>query len=132
MGYLEFHQGHLDEARKWYAQAIKLDSQSFLAYYYFAAISMNGARPDSEDKSQVESSLRTAIKLNPSFAPPYDQLAVLFGMQPGNLQEAHTLSLNAVQLDPGNPGNLHYRLNTANICCKWSGARTPSPYCRMP
>ena len=112
MGYLEFRQGHLDEAGKWYAQAIKLNSQSFLAYYYFAAITMNGARLDSETKPQVESSLRTAIKLNPSFAPYYDQLAVFFGMQRENLEEAHTLSLNAVQLDPG---NLHYRLNTANI-----------------
>jgi tetratricopeptide (TPR) repeat protein len=112
MGYLEFRQGNLDEARKWYAQAIKLNSQSFLAYYYFAAITMNGARMDSETKPQVESSLRTAIKLNPSFAPSYDQLAVFFGMQRENLEEAHTLSLNAVQLDPG---NLRYRLNTANI-----------------
>jgi Tfp pilus assembly protein PilF len=112
MGYLEFRQGNLDEARKWYAQAIKLNSQSFLAYYYFAAITMNGARLDSETKPEVETSLRAAIKLNPSFAPSYDQLAVFFGMQRENLEEAHTLSLNAVQLDPG---NLHYRLNTANI-----------------
>ncbi len=29
-----------------------------------------------------------------------------------NLDEAHTLALNAVQLEPG---NLHYRLSTANI-----------------
>ena len=112
MGYLEFRQGNLDEAGKWYAQAIKLNSQSFLAYYYFAAITMNGARMDSEMKPQVESSLRTAIKLNPSFAPPYEQLAVLFGTERKNLEEAHTLILNAVQLDPG---NLLYRLNTANI-----------------
>ena len=92
MGYLEFRQGNLDEARKWYAQAIKLNSQSFLAYYYFAATTMNGARLDSETKPEVETSLRAAIKLNPSFAPSYDQLAVFFGMQRENLEEAHTLS----------------------------------------
>jgi cytochrome c-type biogenesis protein CcmH/NrfG len=62
--------------------------------------------------TQVENSLRTAIKLNPSFAPAYDQLAVFYGMRRENLDEAHTLVLNAVQLDPG---NLHYRLSTANI-----------------
>jgi TonB family protein len=112
MGYLEFRQGHLDEARKWYEQAVKLDSQSFLANYYFAAIAMNGGQLNSENKSQVENSLRAAIKLNPSFAPAYDQLAVFFGMQRQNLEEAHTLVLTAVQLDRG---NLHYRLNTANI-----------------
>jgi len=112
MGYLEFRQGNLAEARKWYEQAIKLDSQSFLAYYYFAAITMNGGQLDPANKSQVEGSLRTAIKLNPSFAPAYDELAVFYGMRRENLEEAHTLALNAVQLDPG---NLHYRLNTANI-----------------
>jgi hypothetical protein len=58
---LEFRQGNLDEARKWYAQAIKLNSQSFLAYYYFAAITMNGARLDSETKPEVETSLRAAL-----------------------------------------------------------------------
>jgi tetratricopeptide (TPR) repeat protein len=112
MGYLEFRQGNLAEARKWYEQAVKLNSQSFLAYYYFAAITMNGGQLDSDNKSQVENSLRTAIKLNPSFAPAYDQLAVFYGMRRENLDEAHTLVLNAVQLDPG---NLHYRLSTANI-----------------
>jgi tetratricopeptide (TPR) repeat protein len=70
MGYLEFRQGNLAEARKWYEQAVKLNSQSFLAYYYFAAITMNGGPLDPENKSQVENSLRTAIKLNPSFAQP--------------------------------------------------------------
>src|SRR4029077_10009386 len=46
MGFLEFRAGHLDEARKWYEQAVKLDSQSYMAHYYFAAISMNaGASP---------------------------------------------------------------------------------------
>jgi tetratricopeptide (TPR) repeat protein len=112
MGYLEFRQGNLAEARKWYGQAVKLNSQSFLAYYYFAAITMNAGQLDSDNKSQVENSLRTAIKLNPSFAPSYDQLAVFYGMRRENLDEAHTLALNAVQLDPG---NLHYRLSTANI-----------------
>src|SRR5580698_21019 len=118
MGYLEFRQGNLVEARKWYEQAVKLNSQSFLAYYYFAAITMNGGQLDPENKSQVENSLRTSIKLNPSFAPAYDQLAVFYGMRHENLDEAHTLVLNAVQLDPG---NLHYRLTTANILLQMQG-----------
>ena len=112
MGYIEFRQGNLAEAQKWYEQAVKLNSQSFLAYYYFAATTMNGGQLDSEKKSQVENSLRTAIKLNPSFAPAYDELAVFYGMRRENLDEAHMLVLDAVELDPG---NLHYRLTTANI-----------------
>jgi len=109
MGYLEFREGHLDEALKWYDQAVKLDSQSFLAHYYFAAISMNRG-PNGEDG--VESSLRTCIKLNPSFAPSYDRLAVLYAMRNRNLDEAHMLTVQAVALDPA---NISYRVNAANV-----------------
>jgi tetratricopeptide (TPR) repeat protein len=110
-GFLEFRQGHLDEAEKWYAQAVQLDSQSYLAHYYFAAIAMNKAG-DSTDMEKIESSLRTAIKLNPSFAPPYDRLAVLLGTHHKNLDEARMMGLNAVQIDPSNVG---YRINVANV-----------------
>src|SRR5208282_3917334 len=64
MGYLEFREGNLEPARKWYDQAVKLDSQSYLAHYYFAAIAMNNT-VDAAEESQVESSLRASIKLNP-------------------------------------------------------------------
>jgi tetratricopeptide (TPR) repeat protein len=111
MGFLEFRAGHLDEARKWYEQAVKLDSQSYIAHYYFGAISMKaGAIP--ADDTQVESSLRAAIKLNPSFAPAFDRLAAFEGMRRQNLDEAHMMALTAVQLDPGNAG---YRVNAANV-----------------
>src|SRR5208282_539757 len=112
MGYMELRQGHSAEALKWYGQAVKLDSQNFMANYYYAAVAMNGGPLNSESQSQVESSLRAAIKLNPSFAPAYDGLAAFFGMQRQNLEEAHMLALHAVQLDPG---NLRYRMNTASI-----------------
>lgn len=111
MGYLEYRQGHLEEARKRYAQAVQLDSQNFLAQYYFAAISMNGLIAPA-DEAQVESSLRTAIKLNPSFAPSYDRLAVFLGMRHRNLEEARMMALMAVSLDPANAA---YRINVANV-----------------
>jgi Tfp pilus assembly protein PilF len=111
MGFIEFRQGHIDEAKKWYAQAVKLDSQSYFAHYYFAAISMNGAvGPDEE--SQVENSFRAAIKLNPSFAPSYNALAVFLGQRHRNLDEARMMALSAVQLEPA---NLSYRMNTASV-----------------
>jgi len=109
MGFVEFQQGHLEEAKKWYAQAVQLDSQSFLAHYYFAAIAMNEG---ASDDVQVESSLRSAIKLNPSFAPAFDRLAVFLGMRHRNLEEAHMMGLTAVDLDPA---NITYRVNVAHV-----------------
>jgi Flp pilus assembly protein TadD len=111
LGSLEFRQGHLEEARKRYAQAVQLDSQSYLAHYYFAAISMSGAMSTSEE-TQVESSLRSAIKLNPSFAPTYDRLAVFLGMRHRNLDEARLMGLQAITLDPA---NVDYRINVAKV-----------------
>lgn len=111
MGFIEFRAGHMDEARKWYEQAVKLDSQSYIAHYYFAAISMNaGAGPN--DDAQVEASLRAAIKLNPSFAPPFERLAAFESSRRQNLDEAHMMILSAVQLDPGNVG---YRMSAASV-----------------
>jgi hypothetical protein len=111
MGFLEFQERHMDEARNWYARAVKLDSQSYLAHYYFAAISMNGPL-DAPGEAQVESSLRASIKLNPAFAPSYDRLAAFLAMHHRNLDEAHMMALGAVQLEPR---NLTYRMETANV-----------------
>jgi tetratricopeptide (TPR) repeat protein len=110
-GYLAFRAGSLDEAKKWYGQAVQLDSQSYLAHYYFAVISMRDST-SSTDESQIENSLRTAIKLNPQFAPAFDSLAVFLGMHHHNLDEAHIMGLTAVSLEPENIG---YRINVANV-----------------
>jgi hypothetical protein len=111
MGFLEFRAQHLDEARKWYAQAVKLDSQSYLAHYYFAAISMNSPL-DAAQEPQAETSLRASIKLNPNFAPSYDRLAVFLAMRHRNLDEAQLMALSAIKLEPANLG---YRMDAANV-----------------
>ena len=109
-GFLEFREGHVEEARKWYEQAVQLDSQSFLAHYYFAMMTMDGG--PGADQQQVENSLRTAIKLNPSFDPAFDRLAVLLAMQRKNLEEARMAERKAIALEPSIVG---YRINMANI-----------------
>jgi Tfp pilus assembly protein PilF len=111
MGFLAMQEGHTDEAKKWYEQAVQLDSQSYLAHYYYAVISMRDAR-EASGQDQVESSLRAAIKLNPLFAPAFDSLGVFLAMRHKNLDEARMMGVTAVSLDPSNIG---YRINVANI-----------------
>ena len=111
MGYLEFRAGHLEEAQKSYEQAVKLSSQSFLANYYFASIAMN-REPSGDLDGEIETCLEKAIKLNPAFAPSYDRLGVFYGMRHKDLDHAHLLVLQAVQIDPA---NVFYRINAANI-----------------
>jgi Tfp pilus assembly protein PilF len=111
MGFLEFRDGHIAEAKKWYEQAVQLDSQSYLSHYFFAVMAMQDS-PDSSSEAQVENSLRQAIKLNPTFAPAFDRLAVFLASRRQNLDEAHMMGLTAVTLDPGSVG---YRVNVAMV-----------------
>jgi tetratricopeptide (TPR) repeat protein len=101
----------MDEAEKWYGQAVKLDSQSYLAHYYYATIALREGM-SAEGDAQIDASLRAAIKLNPSFAPAFDVFAMFLGMRHKDLDEARTFSLRAIELDPDNLG---YRFNAANL-----------------
>jgi tetratricopeptide (TPR) repeat protein len=120
MGFLAFREGKLDDAQNWYEQAVKLDSQSFLAHYYFASIAMREGAAATDRQGQIENSLRAATRLNPEFAPAFDELAMFYGMHRKNLDEAHTLSLVAVQLDPS---NVSYRLTAANVLMEMERTR---------
>src|SRR5579859_1663361 len=111
MGFLEFRQRHTAESKKWFTQAVKLNSQSYLAHYYFAVMTLQQTATG-PDAALVESSLRSAIKINPRFAPAYDALGVFYGKRGERLEEARLLGVQAVQLEPG---NIRYRLNVANI-----------------
>lgn len=110
MGFLAVQAKDLKDARKWYGEAVKADSQDYLAHYYFASLSMGVSGPGKDEA--IESSLRAAIRLNPRFAPAYDRLAAFYNMHHQHLDEAHRLSLQAVELDPG---KVAYRINAANI-----------------
>jgi tetratricopeptide (TPR) repeat protein len=110
LGFLEMRKGDQDAARKWFGEAVTLNTQSYLAHYYFASLTMRGG--DTGLNSQVEASLRSSIRLNPSFAPAYDQLSIFFAMQHKNLDEAQNLNMRAVELDRSNMG---YRLNAENL-----------------
>src|SRR5579864_8941440 len=109
-GFLAFRKGDVGEAKKWYEQAVQLDSQSYIAHCAYASIAMNSGG-DAEFE-QVERSLRTAIKLNPKFAPAYDLLAVYLATRHKDLNEARVMGVTAVSLEPSNIG---YRINVANV-----------------
>ncbi|MFL6428293.1 MAG: tetratricopeptide repeat protein [Acidobacteriaceae bacterium] len=110
LGYMALHTQDMEGARKWLTQAVKLDSHSYLAHYYYASMAMS--EDSLKDAPAIEASLKTAIKLNPAFAPSYDRLASLYRMQHEHLEEAHMLELQASELEPA---NLFYRINAAHL-----------------
>ena len=100
MGFLELHDGHIDAARKWYEEAVKLGSQNYFAHFNFANLSMS--RGGLEQNKDIESSLRSAIRLNPRFAPSYEQLAsVLMSQEQYDDAKALLQTLQKITTNPG-------------------------------
>jgi hypothetical protein len=107
----------MEEANKWYSEAVALNSQSYLAHYYYAA-NLLKSKFDDDSASKAEASLRAAIKINPGFAPAFDALSWLLssspnsGNKPERLHEAYMMSLTAIGIEPG---NILYRLNSVHV-----------------
>jgi len=111
MGFIFAQQGKMDEATKWYSQAVALNSQSFLANYYYAVNLFKGTLDD-DSAAKAESSLRAAIKIAPDFAPAFDALGWLLASRHKNLEEAYRMTLAAVSLEPR---DIHHRLTSAQV-----------------
>ncbi len=112
LGYLAFRHRNFDEARKWYEQALKLAPQDPIANYYFAGAVLKKGLPDASGQARVEACLRTALKVNPSFAPAYYGLGLLFTMQGKDYDEARRWLQKSIEMDPG---NVEYRIDYANL-----------------
>jgi tetratricopeptide (TPR) repeat protein len=110
MGMMKLRQGDTTAARKWFGEAVQLNSDSYLAHYYYAVLLHHFGGPG--QYAVIESNLQVAIKLNPQFAPSYDALAMFYASRHEKFDEAHALNLHAVMLEPD---NLRYRLNTAAV-----------------
>ncbi|HEY7856657.1 MAG TPA: DUF1570 domain-containing protein [Terriglobales bacterium] len=111
MGLLEWRQKNDEAARHWYQQSIQLDASDYLTQYRFGRLSLESPTPGSATAdAAIESSFRAAIKLNPQFAPAYDGLARLFLRQRQHFDEADSLELQAITLDPA---QFYYRYNAA-------------------
>jgi predicted O-linked N-acetylglucosamine transferase (SPINDLY family) len=63
-------------------------------------------------QASIENGLRTAMKLDPSFAPAYDALGVFLAMLGKNQEEGHQWTQKAIQLDPG---RVEFRIDDANV-----------------
>jgi TonB family protein len=112
LGYIAARHLNYDEARKWYEQALKLDPQNLIANYYFAAVVLKKGLPDAALQTRVESCLRTAMRINPSFAPAYYGLGLLLTLQGKDYAEARRWLQKAIEMDPG---NVEYRIDYANL-----------------
>ena len=97
-------------AKKWFGQAVELNTQSSFALFNYAVLAMQDNDRDHDDT--VEASLKRSIQLNADFAPAYDALAQFYASRGKNFTEAHTANIRAISLEPE---ELIYRLNASNV-----------------
>lgn len=109
MGTLALRTNDQAAARKWFAEAVELNPESQNANFHFASSALMAGE---KDNPSVEASLRKCIHLDPGFAPAYDALAQYIAVSGGNLNEAHLLTLKAVELEPA---RISYRVTAARV-----------------
>ena len=110
MGFIALHANDEAGARKWFGEAVELGTDSPFAYYFYATSTLQSGATDKDDS--VEASLRQAIKLNDTYAPPYEALGRLYAMRHRNLEEASELMRKAALMEPQ---EISIRLNMANV-----------------
>jgi tetratricopeptide (TPR) repeat protein len=101
LGFLFMRQGNRAEALRWFDRAIACDSQSFLAHYYHATLTLE-ERGTTDGGGPAEGSLVTALRLNLGFAPAYIALARLYLGDDRKTERALEMVRKAVDIEPGN------------------------------
>lgn len=111
MGVLNIREGNTAAAQQWCEQAIKLDPNSFLGHTCFAEAFMNKGVLTATGRTRLESSLRIALKSNPSFAPAH-QLIGEFLERRGQYEASVKSLQRAIELDPA---VVEFRIAYANV-----------------
>src|ERR1700730_10804445 len=100
MGYLLYRQQKQEEAGKYFARAIELDSKSAFAYYFHAMLEISQATGGKPDEDAVRS-LEKAVALNPDLAPAWANLGTLYSLDKDTLGKGIAAAQRATALVPG-------------------------------
>lgn len=109
MAYLQWTKHNEQAAKILFAQAAARPDAAYMTKYFAAALALSGPPPYSDGQA-IEANLKSVIQKDPSYAPAYDLLAVLYMSQEKQLIQARMMELRAISLDPANVG---YRVNEA-------------------
>ena len=114
MGYLLFREQKREEAEKYFARAVELDSKSALAYFYHAMLEISQSVGEKPSEDAVRS-LEKAVALNPELAPGWANLAQLYSLDKDTQVKALAAAQRATALVPGDP---QFRYNLALVLAR--------------
>ena len=108
LGMAYFREGKVDEARASLARAVELNSQNYLAHFYYA-FTLSRSSPESEpvaaytpeNLKKIREHLQKAIALRPDYMESYNLLAFVSLVSGENMPEAIELLKKALKVSPG-------------------------------
>ncbi|HSK65090.1 MAG TPA: tetratricopeptide repeat protein [Pyrinomonadaceae bacterium] len=108
LGMAYFREGRVDEARASLERAVTLNSQNYLAHYYYA-FTLSRQSPDGqpgtgytpEVSAKIKTHLQQAIKLRPDYLESYNLLAFVSLVTGEGLTEAIDSLKQALKVSPG-------------------------------
>ena len=108
LGMAYFREGKVDEARASLARAVELNSQNYLAHYYYA-FTLSRSTPESgpvagyapEVSKKIREHLQKAIALRPDYMESYNLLAFVSLVSGENMPEAIESLKKALKVSPG-------------------------------
>jgi tetratricopeptide (TPR) repeat protein len=115
LGMLHFHLKEYDAAAPYLEHAVRLNSQSFLTYYYHANLLLQTSGRDEAALTAAQESFQKCAQLNKRFAPAYVGLAKLYARHRETLDDALQAARTAVSL---NPSTWQNQLTLASILAR--------------
>ncbi len=103
MGFLDFADGHDEDAAGEFTEAFELDGSRYLSLFYKTMLSPLARSGAPADEAGFHDVLLQILHLDPQFAPAYIELAQL-AVRQGNLTSALAVARKAEQLEPARAG----------------------------
>jgi tetratricopeptide (TPR) repeat protein len=123
-GFIYFREGKDEDAAKEFSRAYELDNTRYLSQYFTTMI---GAKKDTAEQRQaLHLGLLKTLQINPQFAPPYVQLAML-ALVDGHDAQAFGLSRKAEALEPSRAG---YHLLSGEIFLRINQPKQAAEFAR--
>lgn len=128
LGMAYFREGKVDEARASLERAVSLNSQNYLAHYYYA-FTLSRQQPESEPVSaytpealkKIREHLQKAIALRPDFSESYNLLGFVSLVSGENMPEAIDALKKALS---GSPGRHEFAFTLAQLYARSGDYKT--------
>lgn len=112
MAFYYFQQKEYEAAIREVQEAIRLHGPGFLAYFLYGTCLVESHSFSKENLRAAQDSLEEAVRRNPSYAPAYFRLSLLYSQDPAKLSQAVETARRASELEPG---STLYLLNLGDL-----------------